>query len=257
MIASQQNPLLDRWRRYTHRRPSHGRPLAALGYLVDGPIFNGLVELERLTLVVVYDELLRHDQSAPRLAGYTGTQVPWGVMWGGPEQCRFFKDLSLQSVPQGRGLRIDLARPRLLQIGLQLAREIDRHERHPSLPRCDHFRLPCLWAAFKPVHAAGLYGDGPELVAYARRLQKDTTEVFATVCRQYGGFSLHPLAWVSHHADLAATIFVDLARFPKRQFIDLDNLPGKLVGFQDAAEFDFLHSRFRRDARQNHKVAMA
>jgi len=230
--------------------------LAALGYLVEGPILSGLVELERLTLVVLYDELLRHDHNALRLAGYTGTQVPWGVKWGGPEQCRFFKDLSLQPVPQGRGLRLDLARPRLLQIGLQLAREIGRHARHPSLPRRDHFRLPCLWAAFRPAHAAGLYGDGPELAAYARRVQKDAAAVFSTVCRRCGGFSLHPLAWVSHHADLAAAIFVDLARFPKRQVIARDDFPGNLVGFQDAAEFDFLQSRFRRGARQDHKVAM-
>ena len=88
----------------------------------DGPIRNGLVELERLTLVVLYDEPVRHDQMALRLAGYSGTEVPWGVMWGGAEQNRFFKDLSLQPLPQGRGLRLDLVRPRLLRIGLQLAR---------------------------------------------------------------------------------------------------------------------------------------
>ena len=231
MIASQQDPLLDRWRRCIRRRASHGRrPLAALGYLFDGPVLGGLVELERLTLVVLYDEPLRHDQCALRLAGYTGTQVPWGVMWGGPEQCRFFKDLSLQPVPQGRGLRLDLARPRLLRMGLQLADERDRHSCHPSLPCRNQFRLPCLWAAFTPAHAAGLYGDGPELAAYARRVQKDANEVFSTVCRRHVGLSLHPLAWVSHHADFVATIFVDLARFPKRQVIALDDLPGKLVG---------------------------
>ena len=257
MIASQQDPLLDRWRRCIRRRASHGRcSLAALGYLFDGPVLGGLVELERLTLVVLYDEPLRHDQCTLRLAGYTGTQVPWGVMWGGPEQCRFFKDLSLQPVPQGRGLRLDLARPRLLRLGLQLAYEQDRHACHPSLPCRDQFRLPCLWAAFTPAHVAGLHGDGPELAAYARRVQKDTNEVFSTVCRRHVGLLLHPLAWVSHHADLVATIFVDLARFPKRQVVALDDLPEKLVGYQDAAEFDFLQSHFRREAPQGRKLAV-
>ena len=102
---------------------------------------------------------------------------------------------------------------------------------------------------------SGLYGDGPELTAYARRVQADAGEVFSTVSRRHVGLSLYPLAWVSHHADLAATIFVDLARFPKRQVISLDESLGKLAGYQDAAEFDFLQSRFRREDLQGRKAA--
>lgn len=257
MIAHQQESLLNRWRRrIRHRQPNSRRPWAALGYMVDGPLRSGLVELECLTLVVLYDKPLCNDQCALRLAGYSGTQVPWGVMWGGPQQCRFFKDLSLQPVPQGRGLRLDLARPSLLRFGLRLAHELDRHARHPSLPRREHLRLPCLWAAFKPEDAAGLQGDGPELEAYARRVQKDASQVFSSVRRRHGGLILHPLAWVSQRADLALTIFADLARFPQRQVFRLDCFPGNLVGYQDAAEFDLLESRFRR-RRPGDKCAVA
>ena len=79
MIAQLQESLLNDWRRCMARRQSTGhRPLAALGSLVDGPIRTGLVELERLTLVVLYDEPIGHDQLALRLARYSGTQVPWG-----------------------------------------------------------------------------------------------------------------------------------------------------------------------------------
>ena len=71
-------------------------------------------------------------------------------MWSGPEQCRFFKDLSLQPVSQRRGLRLDLVHSRLLQIGLQLASEMDRHACHPSLPRREQLRaalpLGCIQA---------------------------------------------------------------------------------------------------------------
>ena len=239
------------------RQSTSRRPLAALGSLVDGPIRNGLVELECLTLVVLYDEPIGHDQLALRLAGYSGTQVPWGVMWGGAEQSRFFKDLSLQPVPQGRGLRLDLARPRLLRIGLQLDRDLDRYARHPSLSPRPNLRLPCLWAAFKPEHAAGISGDGPELEAYARRMRKGIADAFSAVRRHHCGLTLHPLAWVSRYWERTATIFVDLARFPRRQVFRLEDLHGNLVGYQDAAEFDFLRSRFRREARQSSKFAVA
>ena len=258
MIVAPQESLLNDWRRCMVRRQSTGRrPLAALGSLVDGPVRNGLVELERLTLVVLYDEPTGQDQLALRLAGYSGTQVPWGVMWGGAEQTRFFKDLSLQPVPQGRGLRLDLARPRLLRIGLQLERALRHYAHHPSLPARKQLPLPCLWAAFRPEQAVGITGEGPELEAYARRVRKGTAEVFAAVRRHHCGQILHPLAWVSHQADSATMIFVDLARFPKRQVFRLAHVPGSLVGYQDAAEFNLVASRFRRKARQSPRFALA
>ena len=58
MIATLQPAPLDQWRqrfggrRRRNRRP---RPLAGLGYLAHGPVVEGLVEIEKLLLVVLYD----------------------------------------------------------------------------------------------------------------------------------------------------------------------------------------------------------
>ena len=46
-------------------------------------------------------------------------RIPWGVRFGGPDNCRFFKDLRLQPVPAGRGYRLDLADEDLLTLGLR------------------------------------------------------------------------------------------------------------------------------------------
>jgi hypothetical protein len=107
MIATCEQPSpLDQWRkrlggrRYRRTEP---RPLAALGYLANGPVIDGLVEVENLTILLLYDALIRPGHCALRLAGYFGSRVPWGVRFGGPENCQFFKDLRLQPVPGGRG----------------------------------------------------------------------------------------------------------------------------------------------------------
>ena len=89
-----------------------------------------------------------------RLAGFGGATVPWGVKWGGAEQCRFLKNLLLQPVPNGPGLRLSTASTDLLRLGLQLDRDLEKHVRHPSLPVRQQLRLPCLWAGFKPSDAA-------------------------------------------------------------------------------------------------------
>ena len=50
---------------------------------------------------------------------------------------------------------------------------------------------------------------------------------------------------MSHHWQQAVAVFADLERFPTRQVFALRTLPGDLVGFQDAAVFDFHNTRFR------------
>ena len=46
-------------RRRRNRRP---RRLAALGYLPQGPVLEGLIEIEKLLLVVLYDAPTGHGQ---------------------------------------------------------------------------------------------------------------------------------------------------------------------------------------------------
>jgi hypothetical protein len=224
--------------------------LAALGYLANSPVIEGLIEVEKLTIVILYDEPISPGHCTLRLAGFSGSRVPWGVKWGGAEQCRFLKDLMLQPVPNGPGLRLNTASTDLLRLGLQLDRDLERHVRCPSLSVRQQFRLPCLWAGFKPADAANITGDGPELEAYSRRTGKSAWRLLKGIRREYFGLSLYPLPWVSHHWQQAAVVFVDLERFPKRQVFSLRHLPGDLIGFQDAAECDFFHSRFRSDAKR-------
>ena len=134
MIATLPPPsLLDRWRQRLggqHHRHAQPRPLAALGYLANGPVIDGLIAVENLTVTLLYDEPIRSGHCALRLAGYSGSRVPWGVRFGGPQHCRYVKDLRLQPVLGAQGYRLDLASTELLALGLSLERELDRHARY-------------------------------------------------------------------------------------------------------------------------------
>ena len=151
MIATVQPTPLDAWRRRFggKRCRADSRHLAALSCLVSGPAIDGLIEVEKLTMVLLYDAVIRPDHYALRLAGYSASRIPWGVRFGGSENCQFFKDLLLQPVPQGPGYRLDLADTELLALGLQLERELDRHARYRQRQVRNALRLPKLWAGFR------------------------------------------------------------------------------------------------------------
>ena len=168
MIPTSEPTPLDQWRERLggRRRRAQPRPIAALGYLTDCSPDDGLIEVEKLTLVLLHDEPIRFGQCALRLAGHCGSRVPWGVRFGGHAHCRFVKDLMLQPVAGGEGYRVDLANEELLLLGLQLERDLDRHVRFHKRLR-DRPSLPKLWAGFPPEIAANITGDGPELAAYA------------------------------------------------------------------------------------------
>ena len=252
MIATLEPPSpLDQWRQRLggQRRRTQLRPLAAMGYMANGHVNDGFIEVENLTLVLLYDEQIRPGHCALRLAGYSGSRIPWGVRFGGQENCDFCKDLALQPVPDARGYRLDLASTDLLSLGLGLERELDRHARYRQRQVCEQVCLPKLWAGFRPSDAANITGDGPELAAYAADTGKSPQYLLEEYQRDHCGLVLHPLAWVSHHWQQAVTVFADLERFPKRQVFQLQQLPDDLVGCQYAVEFDF-HSRFRTSLRQ-------
>jgi len=247
MIATLQTSPLDQWRqrfggrRRCNRRP---RPLAALGYLANGPTIEGLIEVEKLTLIILYDAPSHSGSLTLRLAGFSGSRVPWGIQWGGRENSRFLKNLLLQPVSNGPGLRLNTASTDLLRLGLQLDRDLERHVRRPSLPVRRQLRLPCLWAGFKHADAANITGDGPELAAYARRTGKSPERLLKRMHRDYFGLSLLPFPWVSHHWQQAVAVFADLKPFSKPQVFSLRCPPNDLIGFQDTSAFDFLHHRF-------------
>ncbi len=226
MIATPQPTALEQWwqrfggRRRGNRRPS---PLAAMGYLAQGPVLEGLIEIERLVLVVLHDVPTGHGQHAVRLVGFAGGRVPWGVKWGGAERSKFCKNLLLQPVANGPGLRLSTASADLLRLGLQLDRDLERHVRRPSLPVRQQLRLPCLWAGFKPADAAGINGDGPELTAYASRTGRHPQRLLEHLRRDHFGMPLYPVAWVSHHWQQAVAVFADMERFPRRQYSGYDD----------------------------------
>jgi hypothetical protein len=240
-IATVQPTPLDPWRRRFggKRRRADSRPLAALGCLVSGPVIDGLAEVEKLTMVLLYDAVIRPGHYALRLAGYSASRIPWGVRFGGSENCQFFKDLLLQPVPQGRGYRLDLADTELLALGLGLDRELDRHARYRQQPAQEQIRLPKLWAAFRTEDAHTITGDGPELAAYAAKTGKSPQCLLQRLRRDRLDMTVYPLAWVSHRWQQAAAIFADLEQFPRRQVFHLRQPADDLVGFQGAAEFDF------------------
>ncbi len=201
MIATVQPTPLDAWRRRFggKRCRADSRHLAALSCLVSGPAIDGLIEVEKLTMVLLYDAVIRPDHYALRLAGYSASRIPWGVRFGGSENCQFFKDLLLQPVPQGPGYRLDLADTELLALGLQLERELDRHARYRQRQVRNALRLPKLWAGFRAEDARTITSDGPELAAYAARTGKSPQRLLERLRRDHLGVTLFPLAWVSAH----------------------------------------------------------
>ncbi len=124
MIAYASSQVINQWRRQLGRRQTdERRPLGASGYLANAPLVGGLIEIEKLVLVVLYDEQHR-GAAVLSLTGFSGRRVPWGVEWGGHQGSRFFKDLRLQPVPQACGRRIDGNDIKLVQLGLQLDRQV-------------------------------------------------------------------------------------------------------------------------------------
>jgi hypothetical protein len=248
MISFHEPSLIARWRRRfggPHCRCAQPRPVAAMGYLVNGPVIEGLIELEKLLLVLLYDEPQENGTLSLRLAGYSSVRAPWGMMWGGAEQCRFFKDLLLYPTPQARGRRLDATRGQLLQLALRLDGHLTRHARYPWLIHRPHLQLPRLWAGFRASHVAHLSADGPELEAYCCRTGKSPSQSLEQSHRNHEGLTLFPLEWVSHQWRNMTAVFADLRCFPKWQVFPLRHMPEDLQGFQKAAEYDFYSSRFR------------
>lgn len=156
------------------RRSGHPtiRPFAIVSYLVRRqPRRWPLVDLRDVTLVALFDEPLASGRLATRLVGVGGRMTASGLEFGGPELCRFDKDLCLRPVPGGRGACFDPTRRPLLALALQLNRYLERCARYPSYPRRD---TPCL-----PVHVSQKAQCDSSLVDFSRVRQRQVI-TFAT-----------------------------------------------------------------------------
>jgi hypothetical protein len=234
MIAIAQSVNLERWQRqfgHPFRRIALPRPWASLGYLTNGAVVDNLIEVENLTIVVLYDEVQDNGQLWVTLAGFSGVRVPWGIQWGGPEQSRFRKNLLFRPRPRGRGRYPDVFNTRLLNLALRLDRQVDRPGRCLQNLPSGSLVLPRLWAGFRRSQLAAIHADGPELLQVGRR--------------DYEGLTLFPLEWVSHHEQRMTAVFADLRSLPRTQVVPIKRLPHDLQGVQGAASFDFYNNRFR------------
>lgn len=246
MIGCPHPDLLSRWRRQVaarRKRQYDPRPRrnCAMSYRTHGPVVDGFVEVEGLVLAILYDEPSLRRLPAIRFAGYCGARVEWGVKFGGPEHCRFFKDLSLQPEENARQMQLDLDATELLQMALKL----DNRVLYVDSPRACRPRIPRLWAGFRPKDGLLLDGDGPELDRAAERARVSPGRMLKRLCRQYEGLVLFPLAWVSKHWAKAVTVLAELRGFPSLQVFQLTDPQTDLCGYVGAAEYDFYHSRFR------------
>jgi hypothetical protein len=136
----------------------------------------------------------------------------------------------------------------LRMVGLGLERELDRHARYHQGQVRERVQLPKLWAGFPVADAAGITGDGPELAAYAARTGRSPQRLLEHLRRDHLDTTCYPLAWVSHLWEKAVAVFADLKQFPRRQVFRLRQPSDDLVGYQGAAEFNFMESRSRQRA---------
>jgi hypothetical protein len=141
----------------------------------------------------------------------------------------------------------------LLTLGLGLERELDRHARYRQGQVREQVLLPKLWAGFPVADAASITGDGPELAAYAARTGRSPQRLLEHLRRDHLDMACYPLAWVSHLWEKAAAVFADLEQFPRRQVFLLRHPADDLVGYQGAAEFDFMEGRFRQRAHDGNR----
>jgi hypothetical protein len=241
--------LIQRWRQQIagqRRRRAAGGPraLAAVGYLVHGPVHNGLVDIRRIVFVTLHDEVDAAGRLATRVGGFRAAAVPWGVKIGGPEHTRFEKDLGRPPAFRAKGRRFDLAHPDVLAIAMDLDRLVERHLRFPHFPRRRQPRWPTLWAAFSPHVAVGLCGQGPEFEALTGPGGRGNADLLMANRRRIGGLVAFPLVYVSHAWQQCLAIHADVRSLPKRQVITLEQKAKNLCGYSGAIEFDLLHSRF-------------
>lgn len=232
MVPPARRQLGQQFRRQQARRHVFG----SISYLAETPITDGLISVDRLVFVLLQKEDER--ASRLRLRGFCGGRVPWGVMWGGADHCRFDQRLFLDSSTGTAERSPALSDARLLGLAMRLDRELqqtdcEQRRKHQGL------RLPRLWAAFDADAAGSLTGDGPEFQNGLRRTGASAKQTLNRSQRRHGGLILFPLPWVSHHWRQFATVFADVSHFPRYQIFWGGGPSSVLQGYYGAAQFDF------------------
>ncbi len=209
------------------------------------------VDIHSLLVLVLYEDEFRtpdgvvSERTPLRLCGYSAQRRPHGVQWGGVENSRLFKDLTVIPRCYAEGQRIDLRKEDLLGAALELDRRLARVARYPAMQR-EGLRLPQLWAGFRADRAGFIHGEGPEFELACRQSAVSAELLFSSSARDFEGLKLWPLEWVSGQLEHAATVFAEMAGFWRSQAARIGSFPEGLMGFQGASEFDFYHNQYRR-----------
>jgi hypothetical protein len=247
-ITKPTNELRRQWRQQilAHCKPRHvetRRGFAAMTIVDQANTSSRFIDINDLLVVLVHeDDTLCYDRRSLRLSGYNVSRIPGGVQFGGAENCRIYKDLTLAPQHRARGQRLDRSKNELL--ALKLDHRLGRAARHSAGP-WPGLRLPQLWAGFRARHAGVLRGDGPEFERACRQQCRSANELFLESARQVAGLTAFPLDWLAGQTDSATAIFAEVTPGLRRQVCRIQ-LPEGLIGYQGTSAYDFFSSRFRR-----------
>ncbi len=247
--------LKAQWRSQILRR-RHGllearKGLIASLFIDQSESHAPYVDIHSLLVLVLYEDEFRtsdgvvSERTPLRLCGYSARRRPHGVQWGGVENSRLFKDLTVAPRFYAEGQRLDLRKEDLLGAALELDRRLARVARCPAMQR-EGVRLPRLWAGFHTPIAGLIRGEGPEFESACRQTAVSAEVLFSSGARDFEGLKLWPLEWVSDQLEHSATVFAEMAGFWRSQVARIGSFPEGLMGFQGASEFDFYHNQFRR-----------
>jgi hypothetical protein len=224
------NELRRQWRRQlsAHCNPHHvetRKGFVALTFVDQSNTSSEFVDINNLLVVLAYeDDAHRSERRVLRLSGYGVGRVSDGVYFGGAENCRMYKDLTLAPQHGARGQRLDRSKHDLLALALKLDRRLSRAARYPSA-LWRGLRMPRLWAGFRARHAGVLQGDGPEFEQACRRQGRAANQLFLESARSIHGLTAYPLDWVSGQLELATAIFAKVTPSMRRKICRVDNLP--------------------------------
>lgn len=224
----------------------------AIAYLDNSSRSTQFVDINNLFVLLLFeDEPCRYGHIPLRLSGYKVSRIPHGVQWGGAQNCKLFKDVTLAPQCGAGGQRLDRSKLDLLEHVLRLDRRLSRAARHWAAPWPD-LQLPKLWAGFCSRHAAALRGNGPEFEQVCADQLANEHDFFRAAVRRIDGLMCYPLDWVSGQLEGAAAVFAEIAHRFRRQVCQVDTLADGLSGFLGASAFDFYGSRFREQVDHRH-----
>ncbi|QDT71750.1 hypothetical protein [Lacipirellula limnantheis] len=221
MIATNDNELRRRWRRQVSSRSIYcpgraPREGVALGFLIDGWRRDELVELRRLTTIVLFDERAANGRTSIRVLGYRPELVGQEILWTGPQALRLRKDLALPPRPLATGRRLDSRRRDLLELALRLDHRLSQAQRRLERLRHTEPRFPRVWAGFRPSVADQLISDAEQSPGN----QLDLASLLAKLRREQDGLSLLPADWIGDDLPRATALFAEQSGLPARQAIN-------------------------------------